>query len=56
MKTKKLSSKLTLNKETIALLNDKNLDVIRGGQPTNGKTCNTCFTYCDDSIAAPCAC
>ena len=56
MKTKELSKKLTLNKETISLLNDKQLDVVRGGKPTNGNTCDTCLTYCGDSIVVPCVC
>lgn len=58
MRPKKLSKKLKLNKKTIAHLNDKQLDVIRGGAPTkgNGKTCNSCLTYCGDSIIEPCVC
>ncbi|NIM14831.1 MAG: hypothetical protein GTO45_22825 [Candidatus Aminicenantes bacterium] len=56
MRPKKLSKKLTLKKKTIAHLNDKQLDVIRGGAPTKGKTCNTCLTYCGESWEVPCVC
>lgn len=56
MKTQKINKKLTLNKKTIALLNDDQLDAQRGGGKTKGNTCNTCLTWCGDSIAEPCVC
>jgi hypothetical protein len=56
MKSKKFSKKISINKKTIAHLNDKHLDTIRGGAPTKGNTCASCFTYCGDSIIEPCVC
>lgn len=56
MKQKTFDRKLSLNKKTISNLDDKQLHVIRGGTPTKGKTCNTCLTYCGDSILEPCVC
>ncbi len=59
MKTMKLSSKLVLNKETIAALGAEDLGKARGGAPATVHRCNSydctvprgCFTwlgiYCD---------
>jgi len=50
MKTKKFSKKLTLNKKTIADLNNGEMKVVRGGinEPPRRVT-ETCQT-CDNSI------
>lgn len=45
MKTKKLDKKLDLNKKTIALLNNGEMNVIDGGYSVPGFTCLPCPTY-----------
>ncbi len=58
MKTKKINQKLTLNKRTVASLDDSDLNSVKGGGPTD--TCGTCdsvcATYSDCSThCGPCA-
>jgi natural product precursor len=57
MRSKEFKKKLRLNKKTIATLESKQLDALRGGVKTkNGNTCRSCPTYCGDSIEVPCPC
>ena len=47
MKTKKLNKKLTLSKKTVTNLDNSELNVVKGGQPTGPANCPTfliCFT------------
>jgi hypothetical protein len=55
MKTKKFSKKLSLNKKTIAHLNDAHMTEVKGGEDTGQTgcilcavthTCQTCPTKC----------
>jgi hypothetical protein len=58
MKSKNISKKLMLNKETVVDLKEKEQDLVRGGGRTNGNgtTCNSCLTTCNGSIEFPCPC
>jgi hypothetical protein len=59
MKTKKFNKKLSLGKQTIANINNGEMNVIKGGRPSVVPLCNTvddwtcvqtditCATYCD---------
>jgi len=57
MKTKKLSSKLLLNKETLVNLEDVSktgLDAIRGGWPkTSVGVVHNCYTLCITYACCP---
>ncbi len=67
MKKVKFNGKLSLNKETIAKLNDEQMNAVNGGArsqsptctcqvPTLLVTCNTCFTcFVSDGTRACCA-
>ena len=53
MKPKKLSKKLVLRKETLAHLNDVDLDAVRGGWPlTSNNHVYDCYTRC--GTTGPC--
>jgi hypothetical protein len=63
MKTKKIKSKLTLNKKTIAHLNGMDMDNLKGGVRTTGtivvSVCLCCtdeYTKCLLSCADTCNC
>jgi hypothetical protein len=45
MKTKRFDKKLILNKKTIALLNNGEMNVVAGGYSVPGLTCRLCPTY-----------
>ena len=47
MKTKKLTKKLVLNKETVTNLNNREMGVLQGG----AKTDITCMTICDTDFS-----
>jgi len=58
MKTKKLNSKLALNKKTIASLNQKDLSTLKGGVDVTTKTGITCV-FCNSDASCvldPCKC
>ncbi len=51
MKKVKFNGKLSLNKETIAKLNDEQMNVVNGGATARGcttlaRSCNTCVVNC----------
>ncbi len=52
MKKVKLSSKLSLNKETIATLNNSQMNQIHGGAPATGST-SGCDSTCQTSCPPP---
>jgi len=53
MKPKKLNNKLTLNKKNIANLNNSDMNVVKGGEQTDGPEASyiTCFVTCAYSCA-----
>ena len=54
MKTKKFSKKLSLNKATVADLNNSQMKAAHGGAPwTSLDILNKCYTRCDTGICCP---
>ena len=54
MKTKKFSKKLSLNKATVADLNNSQMTAVQGGAPwTSLGILNKCYTLCDTGVCCP---
>jgi hypothetical protein len=60
MKTKTFNKRLTLNKSTVAHLDNSVMAYVRGGDPVTLDTCDTCngttciVTLCNDNTCVTC--